>query len=63
MNYNWLQLNRLLTDGVDSLFFPPTENGRLLIFHECTKFNCIRMAMWKELVPEAVYLAFKARRE
>ena len=37
-------LNRLLTDGVDSLFFPPTENGRLCLPRLYEKFIYI-MAM------------------
>lgn len=39
-------LNRLLTKGVDSLFFPPVENGRLFLPPLYVKFICMA-AMWQ----------------
>ena len=55
-------LNRLLTDGVDSLFFPPTEKWAF-VSSTIVREIYLHHGDVKELVPEAVYLALKARRE
>ena len=55
-------LNRLLTDGVDSLFFPPTEQWAF-VSSTIVREIYLHHGDVKELVPEAVYLALKARRE
>ena len=55
-------LNRLLTDGVDSLFFPPTEKWAF-VSSTIVREIYLHHGDVKELVPEAVYFALKARRE
>ena len=55
-------LNRLLTDGVDSLFFPPTEKWAF-VSSTIVREIYLHHGDVKELVPEAVYLALKARCE
>ena len=55
-------LNRLLTEGVDSLFFPPTEKWAF-VSSTIVREIYLHHGDVKELVPEAVYLALKARRE
>ena len=55
-------LNRLLTDGVDSLFFPPTEKWAF-VSSTIVREIYLHHGNVKELVPEAVYLALQARRE
>ena len=55
-------LNRLLTDGVDSLFFPPTEKWAF-VSSTIVREIYLHHGDVKELVPEAVYLALKAHRE
>ena len=55
-------LNRLLTDGVDSLFFPPIEKWAF-VSSTIVREIYLHHGDVKELVPEAVYLALKARRE
>ena len=55
-------LNRLLTDGVDSLFFPSTEKWAF-VSSTIVREIYLHHGDVKELVPEAVYLALQARCE
>lgn len=53
-------LNRLLTDGVDSLFLPPTEKWAF-VSSTIVREIYLHQGDVRELVPEAIYTALQAK--
>ena len=53
-------LNRLLTDGVDSLFLPPTEKWAF-VSSTIVRELYLHQGDVRELVPEAIYTALQAK--
>ena len=53
-------LNRLLTDGVDSLFLPPTEKWAF-VSSTIIREIYLHQGDVRELVPEAIYTALQAK--
>ena len=53
-------LNRLLTDGVDSLFLPPTEKWAF-VSSTIVREIYLHQGDVRELVPEAKYMALQAK--